>query len=396
MSKNNNLETLKKSTSNLNKILLILTIILTTIFWAFVFYAPIEYTQGAYQILKDDSTYQNVTHIKLNYNADMASVNIKFEDDMHYILNSNWKQITSPSFPYDPIEIDFQETFLDNNTLEINVTSTGEGFFDSESNLFYEFEIVVDNSYLIDFNSEVSYSQVIIEASNTEFGNFSCKSESGRLDVEFHDVNIQSPVNIYVLSGSIDFTIYDCNITSDINFEGDSGSQYISSYNSVFANVNMHTDSGYTNFYGNSNNFNNLTIETYSSILSVNIGTSNIQNINLTSLSGTINLNLNDVMLNGDLTIISESGGVDCEFDEILFTSDRIFDIECDSGYVEFSWDQGIIMNSSAYIYIETNSGLIDVEISTLKENLDLDRFILYVFSDTGYTEVDLYEGDYE
>ncbi|MHA1562532.1 MAG: hypothetical protein ACTSPA_10450, partial [Promethearchaeota archaeon] len=116
MSKNNNLETLKKSSSNLNKILLILVIIATSIFWAFVFYAPIEYSQGEYKINQNDSTYENVTHIKLNYNADMASVNIKFEENMHYILDSNWNQITSPSIPSDPIEINFEETFLDNHT----------------------------------------------------------------------------------------------------------------------------------------------------------------------------------------------------------------------------------------------------------------------------------------
>ena len=396
MSKNNNLEDLKKSSSNLNKILLILMIIFTSIFWAFAFYAPIEYSQGEYQIKQDDSSYLNITQIKLNYNADMVSVNIKFEDDIHYILDSNWKQITSPSFPHDAIDIHFQETFLDNQTLEINVTSTGEGSYDSDWNLFYEFEIVVDNSYLIDFNSEVSYSQVNIEASNTEFGNFCFKSESGRLDVEFYDVYIQSPINILNSYGSTDLIFNRCNITSDINFEGDSGSQYFSAYDSVFANINMQTDSGYINFYGNSNNFNNLTIGSYSSILRVNIGISSIKNINLTSSSGTINLDLNEIILDGDVSISSTSGTVDCEFDEISFYSNRTFDIKSDSGYTDFSWDQEILMNSSAIINIETISSSIDVDISTLQANIDSERFILYTSTETGYIDVNLYEGNYE
>ncbi len=396
MSKNNNLEALKKSSSNLNKILLILMIIFTSIFWAFVFYAPIEFSQGEYQILKDDSIYQNVTHIKLNYNADMASVNIKFEDDMHYILNSNWKQITSPSFPYDPIEINFQENFLDNNTLEINVTGTGEGFYDSDWNLFYEFEIAIDNSYLIEFNSDVSYSQIDIDASNTVFSNFSFKSESGSLDANFNNVNFYSPINVLNSHGTTDFYFNNCNITSDLNIEGGSGSQHFTTFNSVFANIDMQTDSGYTTLHGNSNDFKNLTLESYSGILNVNIGISNIQNINLTSSSGTIHLDLNEIVLNGDLATKSESGGVDYEFDEISFTSDRIIDVECYSGYVEFSWDQGIIMNSSATINIDSNSGAISVDISTLQANIDSERFILNVTSETGHTDVNLYEGNYE
>jgi hypothetical protein len=379
----------------LNKILLILLIILTSIFWAFVFYAPIEYSQGEYQISKDDSSYLNITNIQLNYNAEMSSVNIKFIDDMHYILNSNWNQITSAFFPYEPIEIHFQETFLDNNTLEINVTSTGEGFFDSDWNLFYEFEIIVDNSYLIDFNSEVSYSEVNIEASDTEFGNFNLNSESGGLDVVFRDVYIHSPVSVSILSGSTDFNIYNSNITSDINFLGDSGSLFILAYDSVFADINTQTSSGYNILVGNSNIFKNVSLETSSGYVEMDIGISNIQNIDLTSLSGHIDLLMDDIILAGDISILSTSGAVDCEFDEISFNSNRTFDIKSDSGYVEFSWDQEMSMNFSAHIFIETSSGAIDVEISTLLENLNLDWFILDVSSDTGFTEVDLYEGEY-
>lgn len=375
MSKNTNLEAIKKHSSNLNKILLILTIILTSIFWVFAFYAPIEFSPGEYQIIKDDSSYLNITNIKLNYNADVASVKIKFEDDIQFLLNSNWKQVTSPSFQYDPIEINFQENFLDNNTLEINVTSSGEGFYDSDWSLFYDFEIIIDNSYLIDFNSDVSSSRIDIEASNTDFGNFSMNSESGSIDAVFHDVYIESPVNIFILSGSTDFYIYDSNLTSEFNFEGDSGVLGFIAYDSVFADINMQTSSG---------------------SIELDFGISTIQNIDLTCSSGYIELQMLEIILTGDVSISSTSGSVDCEYNEVSFSSDRIFDIKSDSGYVEFSWDQGIIMDSSAIIYIETNSGAIDVEISTLEENLDLDRFILYVSSDNGYTEVDLYEGEYE
>lgn len=374
MSKNTNLEAIKKHSSNLNKILLILTIILTSIFWVFAFYAPIEFSPGEYQIIKDDSSYLNITNIKLNYNADVASVKIKFEDDIQFLLNSNWKQVTSPSFQYDPIEINFQENFLDNNTLEINVTSSGEGFYDSDWSLFYDFEIIIDNSYLIDFNSDVSSSRIDIEASNTDFGNFSMNSESGSIDAVFHDVYIESPVNIFILSGSTDFYIYDSNLTSEFNFEGDSGVLGFIAYDSVFADINMQTSSG---------------------SIELDFGISTIQNIDLTCSSGYIELQMLEIILTGDVSISSTSGSVDCEYNEVSFSSDRIFDIKSDSGYVEFSWDQGIIMDSSAIIYIETNSGAIDVEISTLEENLDLDRFILYVSSDNGYTEVDLYEGEY-
>jgi len=395
MSKNNNLEAFKKSSSNLNKILLILTIILTSLFWAFAFYAPIEYSEGEYQISKETSTYLNITHINLNYNAEMASVKIIFEDDMHYIVNSNWKQVTSPSFPYDPIEINFQENFLDNNTLEIIVTSTGEGFYDSDWNLFYDFEIIIDNSYVIDFNSDVTYSQIDIEASFTDFSNFSMNSESGSIDVDFLDVNIQSPVNIAILSGYTDFYIRDSNLTSNINFEGDSGGSLFIIYDSVFANINMQTSSGYIILGGNSNNFKNVTLETSSGSIELDIGNSNIQNINLTSSSGYIDFSMQEIILSGNISISSTSGSVDCEFEKIEFSSDRTFNIMSGSGYVEFSWDQGIIMNFTVIIYIETSSGAIEVDISTLEENLDLNRFILYVSSDSGYTEVDLYEGEY-
>ncbi len=395
MSKNNNLETLKKSSSNLNKILLILVIIATSIFWAFVFYAPIEYSQGEYKINQNDSTYENVTHIKLNYNADMASVNIKFEENMHYILDSNWNQITSPSIPSDPIEINFEETFLDNHTLEINVTSTGEGFFDSNWNIFYEFDIIIDNSYIIDFNSDVSYSQVNIEASNTEFDNFNLKSESGALDVVFQDVTIQSPVNVFILSGYTDFYIRDSNITSEFNFEGGSGAFYILAYDSVFADLHTQTSSGYNLLRGNRNSFKNVSLETSSGHVELDIGISNIQNIDLTSSSGYIELQMDEIILSGDVSILSTSGAVDCEFYQIPFYSNTTFDIKSDSGYVELFWDQDIIMNSSTIIDIETISGAISVEISTLQENLDLERFIMYVSSESGYTEVDIYEGDY-
>ncbi len=397
MSKNNNLESIKKSSSNLNKILFIFMIILSSIFWAFAFYAPIEYSQGEYLIIKDDTSYLNITHIKLNYNADSASVKIKFEDDMHFILNSNWKQITSPSIPYDPIEIHFQETFLDNNTLEINVTSTGEGFDDRDShwNLFYEFEIIIDNSYIIDFNSDVFNSRVDIEASETEFSNFNLNSISGSIDVVFHDVYINSPVNVFIKSGYTDFYIYDSNITSDINFEGDSGALCFITSNSVFANINTQTSSGYTVLSGSSNSFKDVTLATSSGSIEFDIDNSNIHNINLTSSSGYIELQSEKIILTGDISISSASGSVDCEFDEILFSFDRRFDIKGGSGYVEFSWEQGIIMDSSALIYIETDSGSIDVEIATLEENLDLNRFILHVSSVTGYTEVDLYEGEF-
>jgi len=394
MSKNN-LETLKKSSSNLNKIIFILLIILTSIFWAFVFYAPIEYSLGEYQITKDDSTYQNITNIQLNYNAEMASVNIEFVDNMHYILDSNWKQISSASFPYEPIEITFQETFLDNYTLEINVTSTGEGFFDSDWNMFYEFDIIIDNSYIIDFNSDVSYSQVNIEASNTEFGNFNLNSESGGIDVVFQDVYIESSVNIFTVSGYTDFDIYDSNLTSEITFEGESGALYILAYDSVFADINTQTSSGYTRLRGNRNNFNNVSLETVSGHIDLDIGISNIQNIDLTSTSGYIELQMHENILLGDIFISSSSGSVDCEFYEISFSSNRTFDINSNSGYVELFWDQEIIMNSSAIIDIETISSAISVEISTLQENLDFERFVVYVSSDTGYTEVDIYEGDY-
>jgi len=395
MSKNKNLETLKKSTSNLNKILLILMIIFTSIFWVFAFYAPIEYSQGEYQINKGDSTYENVTHIILNYNADMASVNIKFVDDMHYILNSNWEQITSPSFPYDPIEVQFEENFLDNYTLEINVTNTGEGFYDSDYNLFYHFEIIIDNSYLIDFNSDVSYSRVDIEATNTDFGDFSMKSESGSIDVVFHDVNIQSPVNVNILSGYTDFYIRDSNLTSDINFEGDSGALFFITWDSVFANINTQTSSGYTHLIGDKNSFKNLTLESSSGSIDLDIGNSNIQNINLISSSGSIELQMQEIILSGDISISSISGAVDCEFESISFSSNKTIGINSNSGYVDFSWDQGIIMNSSAHINIETTSGAITVEISTLQENLEFEGFIVNVSSDTGYTDIEIYEGEY-
>jgi len=395
MSKNKNLETLKKSTSNLNKILLILMIIATSIFWAFAFYAPIEYSQGEYQINKDDPTYENVTHIKLNYNADMASVNIKFEDDIHFILDSNWNQITSPSIPSDPIEINFEETFLDNHTLEINVTSTGEGFFDSNWNIFYEFDIIIDNSYIIDFNSDVSYSQVNIEASNTEFDNFNLKSESGRIDVIFNDVYIQSPVNVFTVSGYTDFDIYDSNLTSEINFESGSGAIHIITYDSIFADLYTQTSSGYTVIRGNRNKFKNVSLESSSGSIELDIDTSSIQNIDLTDSSGYVELQLNEIILRGDVSISSSSGAIDCEFYDISFYSNRTFDINGNSGYVDFTWDQENPMNSSAFIDIETISSAITVEISTLQENIDLERFIVYVSSDTGYTEVDIYEGDY-
>ena len=392
MSKNNKLEALKKSSSNLNKILLILMIILTSVFWAFVFYAPIEYSQGEYQINIDDSSYLNITHIQLNYNADMASVNIRFEDDMHYILNSNWKQITSTSFPYEPIEIHFQDTILDNNTLEINVTSTSEGFFDSDWNLFYDFEIIVDNSYLIDLNSEVTYSQVIIEATETEFGSFNLNSESGSIDVVFHDVYIHSPVNVFIESGYTEFEIYDSNITSEINFEGSSGSLHFITFNSVFMNIDTQTSSGYTILRGNSNIFKKVSLGSLSGSIELDIGISNIQNIDLTSSSGNIKLSMNEIVLAGDVSISSTSGSVDCEFNEISFYSDRIFDIKDNSGYVEFSWDQEMLMNSSAYIFIETISSAIGVDISTLIENLESERFIVQASSVTGDTDVEIYE----
>ena len=395
MSKNNNLETLKKSSSNLNKIIFILLIILTSIFWAFVFYAPIEYSLGEYQISKDDSSYQDITNIQLNYNAEMASVNIEFVDNMHYILDSNWKQISSASFPYDPIEINFQETFLNNNTLEINVTSTGEGFFDSDWNMFYEFDIIIDNSYIIDFNSDVSYSQVNIDASNTEFGSFNLISESGGIDVVFQDVYIQSPVNVFIASGYTDFDIYDSNLTSEINFEGESGALYILAYDSVFTDINTQTSSGYTRLRGNRNSFNNVSLETVSGFIDLDIGISDIQHIDLTSSSGYIEFQMYEIILMGDIFISSSSGAVDCEFYEISFSVNRTFDINSNSGYVELFWDQEIIMNSSMIIDIETDSSVISVEISTLQENLDPERFIVNVSSETGYTEVDIYEGDY-
>ncbi len=396
MSKNNNLEAIKKSSSNLNKILLILTIIFASLFWAFALYAPIDYTQGQYQINKDNSSYQNITHVQINYNAHMASVNIRFEEDIDYILYSSWKQITSPIFQHDPIEIHFQEILLDNYTLEINVTCSGQGHYESDWNLFYEFEIIIDNSYLIDFNSDVSSANLNIEASNTEFTNFSINSESGSIDVIFHDIYIQTPIEVSIFSGLTDFHIYDSNITSDINFKGDSGVLRIYASDSVFTNINVQTSSGYTDFDGNSNTFKNMSITTSSGSIELDISNSNIENINLTSSSGYIELQMNYINLTGDISISTVSSIVDCEFDEISFSSNRIFDIKVDSGYIEFSWDQEMIMNSSAFIYIETDSGAINVDISTIKANLDAERFVLHVDSQTGYTDVNLYEENYD
>ncbi|QEE15092.1 hypothetical protein DSAG12_00915 [Promethearchaeum syntrophicum] len=392
MSKNKNLEALKKSSSNLNKILLIFMIIFTSIFWAFAFYAPIEYSRGEYQINNDNSNYLNITKIELNYNAEKASVNIKFEDDMHYILNSNWKQITSPSFPYEPIDIHFQETILDNNTLEINVTSTGEGFFDSDWNLFYDFEIIIDNSYLVDLNSQVTHSQVNIEATDTEFSIFNLNSETGSIHVDFHNVYIHSSVNISEKSGYTDFNIYNSNITSNINFEGDSGSVYFYFYNSAFANINIQTESGSTYLRGNSNIFKNVSIETASSHIGMDVDNSNIHNIRLISSSGSIHCEINEILLLGNVSIYSTSGSLDCDFSEISFYSDRVFDLWDNSGYIDFYWDQEILMNSSAYIFIETISSTIDVEIYTILENIESERFIVQASSETGFFDVEIYE----
>jgi len=245
---------------------------------------------------------------------------------------------------------------------------------------------------LIDLNSDVTYSQVNIEATDTEFSNFNLNSESGSIDVEFQHVYVHSPINISELSGYTDFDIYNSNITSDINYEGESGSVYFYFSNSNFANINMKSSSGSTHLRGNSNIFKNVLLETTSGRINLNIDNSNIQNIDLISTSGNIDFTMNEILLLGNVSLSSTSGLMDCDFDEIYIYSDRVFDIWDSSGYVEIYWDQETLMNSSAYIFIETISSGIDVSISTIIENIDSERFIVQTSSETGSPDVEIFE----
>jgi len=101
---------------------------------------------------------------------------------------------------------------------------------------------------------------------------------------------------------------------------------------------------------------------------------------------------MNEILLEGNVSISSTSGSVDCEFYEISFYSNRTFDIMDSSEYVDFYWDQEMLMNSSAIIFIETISSGISVDISTIIENIESNRFIVQVSTDTGYTDVEIYE----
>ncbi|MHA1718756.1 MAG: DUF4097 family beta strand repeat-containing protein [Promethearchaeota archaeon] len=330
MSKNKKMDAIRKSSSNLDKILLILTIIISSIFWVFALYAPITNIQGEYQINKDDSSYRNITQIILNYNADRASVDIKFEDNSDFILSSSWKQIGSPSLPYDSIEIYFNEQIINNSILEINITDSGYGTFTNEYEFYYDFEISIDNSYLINFNAFLSAANLKLSASNTNFNDF-----------------------------------------------------YINSY------------AGNININGISSEFENFTLQSISGIIRMDTSLSNFSNINLTSISGYIDLDMTNNILNDNINITTVSGFVNCKFEDLSFSSERIFNIKSSSGYVDLSWDQAIIMNSPAILYINTISSSIEVDISTLKENIDSDKFILYVDSQSGYADVNLYEEEY-
>ena len=399
--------------------------------WYMILYSPISENGDTYSIDLDNSSYANVSKIELNYNANIASVDIHINDQVEsgVFFTSTWLH-TWVAWDEDvhPIEIYFSEALSDDNTtLIITVEDnhdSGYNFFDNSLINEFSFDIYVNPDYIIDLNAETSSAPIDIFANNMQFDSIIMNQEYSSLDLIFSSVNVTNNITLTGSSGFVDLEFEQVNIAGDLsvtreyasidldfvdfnvgNMSFNSGSGYIevdgtnlfseSLYTeqesastrlnldvvSVSDRFELISDSGYADVYLESAAIPcDLIISRATSSISFELDETTLGNVNLTSNSGYIDIEAHDVTFQ---SLYTEQTSASTSLNLENVTIHHGFELMGESGYVDVSiWNSVIegnmnIVRTSASISLDLESIAfmkdVNVTATTTSGSIDLD-----------------------
>ncbi|UYP46696.1 hypothetical protein NEF87_002981 [Candidatus Lokiarchaeum ossiferum] len=357
------------------RIIFIIVLILSIGFWYMVLYSPINEDGDTYTILSSDPTYANITKIELNYNAQVASVDIYLNDqiDSGVLFTSTWHHawvdwgddVGSIEISYTP------ELSSDNTTLIITVDDSyesGFSYFDTSVINEFTFDIYINPNYLIDLNADTSSAPIDVYADNVQFDSITMDQEYSSLDLMFSSVSVNHDILLTGSSGFVDLDFDKVNISGDLSISREYSSISLEYTDLSVENITFSSDSGYIDVEGTNLISESFNTRQESASTRLNMDTVQISDeFNLWGESGYADVYLQSAVIQSDITIVRSSSSISMDLRDSSFGNVSLLTF---SGYIDVDAENSIF--ESIYTEQDTASTSMVLDNVTIQNGFDL------------------------
>lgn len=375
-----------KPNAPFERIIFVIVLILSIGFWFMVLYSPVTEDGDTYTILSDDPTYANVTKIELNYNAQVASVDIYINDQIETgtLFTSTWYHAwVDWGDDVGSIEVQYsQELSTDNTTLVITIEDSyesGYSYFDTSLINEFTFDIYLNPSYLIELNAETSSAPIDVYADDVQFDSITMDQEYSSLDLILSSVSVNEDIKLIGSSGFVDLEFDQVNISGDLSVSRDYSSISLDYTDLSVGNISFSSDSGYIDVEGTNlitDSFNTLQ---KSASTRLNMDTVQISDeFELFGESGYANIVLQSAEIQSDITIVRSSSSISMESKESTFGNVSLITT---SGYIDIEAED--VSFESFYTEQDSASTSMVLENVTIQNGFDL-------IGNSGYADLNI------
>ena len=365
---------LKKASTHLGRILLILTIIGATAFWISYFYTPIEIKEGDYSI--QAAEYPEINTIELEYLANFASVDIRYDAPESILFNASWMYIYSPRENVTPIDLNFSATQSPTpNVLRIAVEDTSETFPEMGNMWkmsFFFVEIHLNPMYqaILDIRSETASFSILAEDVN--FSAFDIALTTGSINVDFGNVTLPSLMSISSTTGSVHMRS-SYSLLGDVSIIQTTGSLDGTIREGRMGRLTATGTTGTTDFV-----LENLSASA----------------ISLERTTGSIELEMNLVdfedLSNVSIDLLTSTGSINLNIVDLACDHPVLVTAEASTGSIDVKWMAHYHLLNNMTIDLTTGTGSIDVDIKTIESNFD--KFLVIYSIGTGEPDIEFEE----
>jgi hypothetical protein len=321
---------IKKTSTALGTVALVLLIAITTGFWLMVFYSDYTVQEGSKEIRIDDYGEYNVTNVVLDYRSKTAPINIYAADPSEeFIFTAQWRHLFSTSFGNENntpgITVIIEDKMAeDNETLiiTINVEADSTEFYSVCGINIWEFDVYVNPAYIINLTADLKTGSLDLYAKEAQFNAISIGQNTGSLDVVLENTVVNNTFLLTSDTGSLNLVIKKSTLNCVLDIKRSTGS------------------------------------------------------VDITVTESSLN----------DIKTITNTGSIDMSLEAIQLPKDQTISLTADTGSISLSWIQPQNLGYHSTITISTDTGSISAYISASSPS----EFTVQASTDTGSKDVEV------